>query len=146
MMPLGFPMREQRRRQKAPSALWLRSKLWAHRQRMVRARLTVFRVRLLRTRTSTDFVIGAQAEPRHEVFFGRPRTHVDPDLGNQTQSCRLRFDVSTNGKHLTLPINDSDDEKRPATTRVVFQRCWLEWRRSVWPAPNGTYHQFRDQS
>ncbi len=24
---------------------------------------------------STDFVIGAQAEPRHEVFFGRPRTH-----------------------------------------------------------------------
>lgn len=36
-----------------------------------------------------DFVIGAQAEPRDEMFFCRPWTHVDADLGNQTQSCRF---------------------------------------------------------
>src|SRR5215471_3712040 len=94
MIPFGFPMRKQRRRQKAPSALWLRSKLWAHRQRMVRARLTVLRVRLLITRPPVILLLGHRLS--HDLSMAWPELPQTAKLfGNvplqedAMPSCRL---------------------------------------------------------
>src|SRR6516162_8461022 len=58
MSPFGFPSREQMRRQKAPSALRLASKLWAHKHRVSRARLADFRVRRFSTHPPLTLLLG----------------------------------------------------------------------------------------
>src|SRR5262245_40759899 len=82
VMALGAPRRERRRRNLAPSALWLRSRPQAARRKAVEARFTTCRVPRFSTLPPADPIVRAQAEPGGELLLALPPAHVHPNFGN----------------------------------------------------------------